>query len=134
MATYEIDKCNWYLYTDDGIVGKYVKTAIKGVYQMAFEVYKPRGDRAEKKAVVSLSKTSIVLNNVAREKINSSRVELAFDRESNVMRIKGVATGGMEIKKTKLFGKGFFNQFGLLKRGKFEAEYNQAENALFVHI
>lgn len=101
---------------------------------MAFEVYKPRGEKPEKKAIVSLSKTSIVLNNVAREKLNTDRVELAFDRENNKVRIKGVASGGMEIKKTKMFGKGFFNQFEINRKGKFNAEYDPKENALFVQL
>ncbi len=101
---------------------------------MAFEVYKPRGDRQEKAPIISLSKTSIVLNNVAREKIGTSRIELAFDRESNTIRIRGVSDGGMEIKKTKVFGKGFFNQFGIDKKGKFEARYDHLENSLYAKI
>jgi len=63
---------------------------------MAFEVYRPRGEKLEKKAIVSLSKTSVVLNTVARDLLNAKRVEIAFDRESNLMRIKGVTEGGKE--------------------------------------
>ncbi|HBV95540.1 MAG: hypothetical protein JL50_09625 [Peptococcaceae bacterium BICA1-7] len=101
---------------------------------MSFEVYRPRGERAEKKPIVSLSTTSIVLNNVAREKLGSSRVELAYDKQSDVIRVKGVTEGGIELKKTKIFGKGFFNAFGITKRGKLEAEYNADENALYVKL
>lgn len=101
---------------------------------MAFEIYRPRGERQEKKPVVSLSKTSIVLNNVAREKLNSSRVELAFDDETRTMRVRGIAEGGLEIKKTKMFGKGYFNQFGITTKGKFEAKYVEAENALYIKL
>ncbi|HBV98049.1 MAG: hypothetical protein JL50_00920 [Peptococcaceae bacterium BICA1-7] len=101
---------------------------------MSFEVYRPRGERAEKKPVVSLSKTSVVLNNVAREKLGSSRVELAYDKQSNVIRIKGATEGGIELKKTKMFGKGFFNKFGITQKGKFEAEYNPDEDALYVKL
>lgn len=75
-----------------------------------------------------------MLNSVARERLNARRVELAFDREKEVIRIKGVNDGGMEIKKTKLFGKGFFTQFNITIKGKFEAEYDPDENALFVQI
>lgn len=74
------------------------------------------------------------MNNVAREKLGSSRVELAYDQQSNVIRIKGVTEGGIELKKTKMFGKGFFNQFGITQKGKFEAEYNPQENALYVKL
>lgn len=101
---------------------------------MAFEVYKPRGERQEKAPIVSMSKTSIVLNNVAREKIGTSRIELAYDRDAKTVRIRGVNDSGMEIKKTKVFGKGFFNQFGINKRGKFEARYEPAENSLYVKL
>lgn len=101
---------------------------------MAFEIYKPRGERQEKAPIVSLSKTSIVLNNVAREKLGTSRIELAYDRDSRTIRIRGVDDGGMEIKKTKVFGKGFFNQFGINKKGKFEAKYDAPENSLYAKI
>lgn len=101
---------------------------------MGFEIYRPRGERAEKAPIVSLSKTSIVLNNVARDKLGTSRIELAFDPETKMIRIKGVTEGGMEIKKTKMFGKGFFNSFGITKRGKFPAIYKEDENALFLSL
>lgn len=101
---------------------------------MGFEVYKPRGEKQEKAAIISLSKTSIVLNNVAREKLNTDRIELAFDREKNILRIKAADSGGMEVKKTKVFGKGFFNQFGISKKGKFVAVFDEGEKALFVKL
>ncbi|MFZ5645778.1 MAG: hypothetical protein ACOY46_19650 [Bacillota bacterium] len=101
---------------------------------MAFEVYKPRGERQEKAAIVSLSKTSIVMNNVAREKLGTNRVELAYDTESKMVRIKAVESGGMEIKKTKMFGKGFFNAFQIEKRGKFPAVYDESEKALYIKL
>jgi len=101
---------------------------------MSFEVYRPRGEKHEKTPVVSLSKTSIVLNNVAREKLASNRLELAFDPETNVIRIRGVESGGMELRKTKVFGKGFFNQFNITQKGRFDAVFNPDENALYVQI
>ncbi|KJS17763.1 MAG: hypothetical protein VR69_03195 [Peptococcaceae bacterium BRH_c4b] len=102
---------------------------------MAFEVYKPRGEKQEKQPVVSLSKTSIVLNNVAREKLSTDRIELAYDPETDTIRIKAAENGsGMEVKKTKVFGKGFYNQFNIKKKGKFEARYDKEENALYVQL
>jgi hypothetical protein len=101
---------------------------------MAFEIYKPRGERQEKAPIISLSKTSIVLNNVAREKLGTNRIELAYDRNTETIRIRGVKDGGMEIKKTKVFGKGFFNQFGINKKGKFEAKYDGSENSLYAKL
>lgn len=100
---------------------------------MAFEVYKPRGGRNERIPVISLSKSSIVLNRVAREKLNSSNIEMAYDRENNIVRIKA-SENGVPLKKTKVFGKGFFNQFGISKRGKFKAEFNPDERALYVDL
>lgn len=102
---------------------------------MAFEVYRPRGDKRQgKQPIVSLSRSSIVLNNPARALLNSSRIELAFDKDSGKIRIKGLNEGGIELKKTKVFGKGFFNQFGISKKGKFQAMYEPAENALYIQI
>lgn len=101
---------------------------------MAFEVYRPRGEKQEKAPIVSLSKTSIVLNNVAREKLGTNRIELAYDKDAKTIRIRAVENGGMEIRKTKVFGKGFFNQFNIARKGKFAAEYDPAERALFVKL
>ncbi len=101
---------------------------------MTFEVYKPRGERAEKVPVISFSKSSIVLNNVARQKLGRNKIELAFDRDTKIIRIKAADDGGMEMRKTKVFGKGFFNYFGIDKKGKYEARYDPVEKALYARI
>lgn len=101
---------------------------------MPFEVYKPRGERAEKAPIVGFSKSSIVLNNVAREKLNAKNVELAYDPDTNTVRIRAIEEGGMQIKKTKVFGKGFFKHFNINPRGKFEARFDPEEKALFVKL
>lgn len=101
---------------------------------MSFEVYKPRGERMEKVPLVSLSKSSIVLNNVARERLNGNKIELAFDRDTRTIRIKAVDDGGIEMKKTKVFGKGFFNHFGITQKGKFEARFEPDENAIYATL
>lgn len=100
---------------------------------MAFEVYKPRAEKAGKLPVVSLSKNSIVLNKVSREKLDTEKIELAYDLDSNVIRIKS-SEDGQVMKKTKVFAKGFFNHFNISKPGKYTAEYNQEENALYVDL
>ena len=101
---------------------------------MSFEVYKPRGEKQERTPIVSLSKTSIVLNNIAREKLGARRIELSFNPGTKMIRIKAVEEGGMEIRKTKVFGKGFFNHFNITTKGKFEATYDPDEKALFVNL
>ena len=101
---------------------------------MAFEIYKPRGEKQEKAPIVSLSKTSVVLNNIAREKLATDRIELAYDRDTNNIRVRAVDEGGMEIRKTKVFGKGFYNQFGITQKGKYEAKFNPDEKALYIQL
>ena len=100
---------------------------------MAFEIYKPRGEKNQKVIIVSLSKNSVVLNKQAREKIQAEKIELAYDKDTNTIRIKASEDGQM-LKKTKTFAKGFFNQFGIDKKGKFTGTYDEIEKALFVDI
>ncbi|MCL6559363.1 MAG: hypothetical protein K6U74_11320 [Firmicutes bacterium] len=100
---------------------------------MAFEVYKPRGERVPKLPLITVSKNSIVLNKHAREKLGSDRVELAYDRETNTIRIKATEDGQI-VKKTKVFSRGFFNHFDITSKGKFPAKYDENENALYVNL
>jgi len=100
---------------------------------MAFEVYKPRGERTPKLPLVTFSKNSIVLNKHAREKLNSEKIELAYDRETNTVRIKATEDG-QNIKKTKVFSRGFFNHFDISVKGKYPAKYEEKENALYVNL
>jgi hypothetical protein len=98
-----------------------------------FEVYKPRSEKVEKTPLISLSKNSIVLNKTSREKLNAESIELAFDRDTNTLRIKA-SPDGQTLKKTKMFARGFFNHFGINKKGKFPARYDEEENALYVNL
>lgn len=100
---------------------------------MAFEIYKPRGERVPKLPLVTLSKNSIVLNKYAREKLNAEKVELAYDKETNLIRVKA-SEDGQNIKKTKVFSRGFFNHFDITAKGKFQAKYDEKENALYVSL
>jgi hypothetical protein len=100
---------------------------------MAFEIYKPRGERIPKLPLVTISKNSIVLNKHAREKLNVERVELAYDRETNTIRIKATEEG-QNIKKTKVFSRGFFNHFNIMAKGKYHAKYDETENSLYVNL
>lgn len=101
---------------------------------MAFEIYKPRGEKPEKAPIISLSKNSIVLNKQAREKLqNPQSVEIAFDPDQNILRIKP-DEGGLTLKKTKIFSRGIFNHFKITKIGRFTSMYNEDENALYVNL
>ena len=100
---------------------------------MAFEVSKPRGERIPKLPLITISKNSIVLNKHAREKLNVDKVELAYDRETNTIRIKATEDG-QNIKKTKVFSRGFFNHFNIVAKGKYHAKYDEKENCLYVDL
>lgn len=101
---------------------------------MAFEIYHPRARAKNKLIIVRLSKFSIVLNKVAREQLNTPEfVELAFDKDTNTIRIKP-STGGNALKKTKVLAPGFFKQFEISASGAYSAEYNQDENAIYVNL
>ncbi len=105
---------------------------------MSFEVYRPR-TRATTKAkrqVVKLSKFSLVLNKVAREKLNNPEyLELAFDTEAGTIRIRPAGKdGGVSLKKSKVVAKGFFEGFKISEIGNYIADYNAEENALYVKI
>lgn len=100
---------------------------------MSFEIYKPRGEKIKKEIIVSLSKNSIVLNKHAREKLQAQKIELAYDKDTNTLRITA-SDDGQTLKKTKTFARGFFNHFGIDKKGKFTGRYDENENALYVDI
>ncbi len=104
---------------------------------MSFEIYHPGAKKeATKPIIVRLSKTSFVLNKVAREQLNNPEfVELAFDKDTNTIRIRpSTIAGGNALKKTKVFALGFFKQFEISPTGTYFAEYNQDENALYVKL
>jgi len=93
-------------------------------FTVAFEVYMPRkkGTRQgrARKPAIRLSKSSLVLNKLAREALGADNVELAFDPETAMVRI---APGGViKVSKTKIFAKGFRRHFGISANGKFDAE------------
>jgi hypothetical protein len=105
---------------------------------MAFEVYRPR-TRATTKAkrlVIRLSKNSIVLNKLAREKLNNPEfIELAFDTETGTIRIMPAGkVGGIAVKKTKVFAKGFLEHFKITELGNYVVDYNAEENAIYVSL
>ncbi len=102
-----------------------------------FEVYHSfHKEKQEKSPIVSLSKNSIVLNKVAREKIGNEceKIEVAFDRENNVLRLKSDNEKGLVIKKTKVFSKNVFKFFGIEKKGRFNAIFRDDEGALYVNL
>jgi hypothetical protein len=105
---------------------------------MSFEVYRPR-TRATTKAkspIIRLSKNSLVLSKVARERLNNPEyLELAFDTDTGTIRIKPAGkVCGVSLKKTKVAAKDFFESFKISDIGNYIADYNAEENALYVKI
>lgn len=103
---------------------------------MAFEVYVPRRGggrgtgRVRKAPLLRLSKTSLVLNKWAREALGSQSIELAYDADTKTIRVS--PNGSIPLKKTKVFAKGFFNNFGIQANGSFPAEI--IDGCLFAQI
>lgn len=103
---------------------------------MAFEVFLPEQETAlfrRKQPVVAISKNSIRLNKTAYERLGAESVELAYDRERNVIRLKKVAQG-FKIQNKKITSKGFFRHFGIQASGKFLAQYNPEDNSLLIDL
>ncbi|WP_347490322.1 hypothetical protein [Desulfoscipio sp. XC116] len=99
---------------------------------MAFEVYKPR---SSKENVVAFTKHHIRLGVKLAAKLKSDRVEVAYDRETQQLRIKAVDEGGLLLNKNKIGARGIFKFFDLDgKRGGFEARFDPQEEAIFVNM
>ena len=107
---------------------------------MPFEVYTPRSKSKEKEpaTAVKISKNSIVLNKNLRGLIQQPEyIELAFDGDSKTLRIRPVAKGdgkGIQLKKTKVYAKGFLEHFQINNYGRHFASYDQEENAIYVTL
>jgi len=105
---------------------------------MTFEIYRPRSRGKEKmsKLIVSLSKNSIVLTKPAREKLQYPEyLELAYDKDSATLRIRPSSRDqGIPVKKTRIAAKSFYDHFNISIYGKFFADYNSEENALYVSL
>jgi len=97
---------------------------------MPFEVYKPR---FEKEATVAISKNHLTLNKKLLDKFNTEYVELAFDRDTKTIRIKASdSENGLVLNKNKIGARGFFKHFNIQQKGKYNAIYNEDENAIYV--
>lgn len=100
---------------------------------MAFEIYRPRKGKKEKQAIVSISRNSLVLNKFAREQLNSDSVDLAYDAETNRIKISP-SSDGFVINKTKVHAADFFAHFSIEEKGKFETEYNKDNQSIYVDL
>lgn len=99
---------------------------------MAFEVYKPR---IKKGNVISLTKNHIVMKTEMIEKLNASSVELAYDRESNIIRITPAEPEtGFSINKNKIGARGFFKYFDIDRKGKYPVKFDDEEGSIYIDL
>jgi hypothetical protein len=101
-----------------------------------FEIYVPRSREPKKKDLpeIKISKQSIVMNKKARNLIQADRLELAYDTDGKTLRIKRAEEDGINMKKTKVYAKGFLEHFNIQEKGRFMADYKEAEEALYVKV
>lgn len=98
---------------------------------MAFKVYRPHiGDISNS---VNISKTHITISSDLKEKIKTNNVELAYDDEDGIIRIKP-SNIGVKIKNGKIGAAGFLRGFKIDVKGKFEANYNDQDQCIYVNI
>jgi hypothetical protein len=106
---------------------------------MAFEVYTPRsrGKEKEPATAVKISKNSIVLNKPTRELLQQPEyLELAYDPETGTIRIRPAVKGegSIQLKKTKVYAKGFLEHFDIKTYGKYFVNFKEDENALYIAL
>ena len=101
-----------------------------------FEVYVPRSREAKKKDMpeIKISKQSIVMNKKARNLIQADRLELSYDKDGRTIRIRRADEHGINMKKTKVYAKGFLEHFNIQEKGRFLADYKEDEEALYVKV
>jgi hypothetical protein len=102
-----------------------------------FEVYAPRSKREAREKEgpeIKISKQSIVLNKKARILLQAESLELAYDKGGKIIRIRKADEGGLNMKKTKVFAKGFLEHFNIKEKGKYRAEFKEDENTFFVKL
>lgn len=99
---------------------------------MAFEVYKPR---IKKGNVISLTKNHIVMKPDMIEKLDTNTVELAYDRDTSVIRISPAEPEtGFSINKNKIGARGFFKYFEIDIKGKYPIKFDETEKVILVDI
>ncbi|MDI6906171.1 MAG: hypothetical protein QMC81_01610 [Thermoanaerobacterales bacterium] len=103
---------------------------------MAFIVFHPEQELKlirRRQPIVTLSRGAIKLNKMALDKLNSDTVEVAYDPELQLIRLRA-AKKGFPIEKKKISGRAFFKHFNIDVLGKFPARYDEKGQCLLVDI
>ncbi|SFH42418.1 hypothetical protein SAMN05660649_05153 [Desulfotomaculum arcticum] len=67
--------------------------------------------------------------------VRADNVEIAYDKETNKLRIQDVDDGGMRVTKNKIGARGIFKYFNIGEvKGSFAADYNADDNAVYVDL
>ncbi len=99
---------------------------------MAFEVYRPRSSSEN---LVSITKHHIRLGNKMADKLKGDQVEVAYDKDTNILRIRDTDGDGMKVTKNKIGSRGILNYFDInVAKGNYVAEYNPEDNAVYVDL
>lgn len=99
---------------------------------MAFEVYRPRSSSEN---LVSITKHHIRLGNKMAAKLHGDQVEVAYDKDTNKLRIRDTNEDGLKVTNNKIGARGILNYFDIsVTKGNFVAEYNPEDNAVYVDL
>lgn len=113
-------------FVNEGIINLKIRRYTK----LPFEVYYPRSEN-----YVSVSKNHITLNRNLAAKISSDHVELAYDRDTKVIRVNfSSPDSGLIMNKTRIGAKGFLQYFGIESKGKFPATYHEDEKSIYIQL
>jgi len=98
---------------------------------MAFEVYVPR---AANDNAVTLTKHHIRIGNKLLGRLKGDKLEVAYDVETNKIRIKGTDGPGLTVAKNKVGARGIFTYFNLDLKGRYEADFDEKQKAIYVDL
>jgi len=103
---------------------------------LAFIVFHPEQEIRlvrRRQPIVTLSKNAIKLNKMALDKLNSDTIEVAYDPDLRLIRLRA-AKKGFPVEKKKISGRAFFKHFNIDVQGKFPARYDEKGQCLLVDI
>lgn len=85
--------------------------------------------------VVTISDSFLHMNRRAIELLETERVALSYDPGKNAIILQAVETGGYKLAKdNRVFCRSLLKNNDITVRGKFEAEYKEKQQTLYVKI
>lgn len=100
---------------------------------MAFVEYNPaKGNLRPGSA--KLTKTHLILSDDMQQKLNSTHVKLAYDPDTQFIRLQPSEDSGLKMVDGKIQSKGFTKFFNINKRGVFDAQWKEEEKAVYIKL